>query len=414
VAPLRRLKLFVLRATQPPGRIFVRLVSRSARRPKRIPSGDRPRVSFLLLNAYGVGGTIRTTFNTAGWLARTHEVEVISVVRTREEPALPFPEGVTLRALVDTRGTPSLLGRLPSALVPPEDYGFRTCSLATDIAIAQRLRTLPPGVLISTRPGLNVAAADFVPAGVKLVGQEHMNFLSHRPGLRARIERKYPKLDALVVLTEGDLADYRRMLAGTGVRVERIPNALPVLDGKMADPGAKLVLAAGRLRLQKGFDLLIRAWADVAEKHPDWRLRIFGGGEERPALERLVGELGLGEQVSLMGATRKLQEELPKGSFFVLSSRYEGFGMVILEAMVHGLPVVTFDCPRGPGDIVSNGADGIVVPDGDVPGLAHAISELIEDEDKRRAYGAAAPAKARQYALENIGPMWDKLLRELA
>jgi glycosyltransferase involved in cell wall biosynthesis len=370
-------------------------------------------VSFLLLNAYGVGGTIRTTFNTAGWLARAHEVEVISVVRTREEPALPFPEGVRLSALVDTRGKAGLFDRLPSALVCPEDYGFRACSLATDIAIARRLRSLPPGILISTRPGLNVAATDLVPAGVTLVGQEHMNFLSHRPGLRKRIERKYPKLDALVVLTEGDLKDYRRLLAGKGVQVERIPNALPVLDGKMADPGSKLVVAAGRLRRQKGFDLLIRAWADVAKAHPEWRLRIFGGGEERDALLRLIDDLGLGEQVSLMGATRKLQDELPKGSIFVLSSRYEGFGMVILEAMIHGLPVVTFDCPRGPADIVSDGVDGIVVPPEDVAGLARAINELIEDDGRRRAYGAAAPAKAQQYELENVGPQWDAFLGEL-
>lgn len=367
----------------------------------------------MLLNAYGVGGTIRTTFNTASWLARTHDVEVISVVRRRESPALPFPDNVKLSALDDQRTRPGLFGRLPSALICPEDYGFRSCSLRTDIALARRLRALPPGIVISTRPGLNVAAADLVPSGVTLVGQEHMNFLSHRPGLLRRIRRKYPKLDALAVLTEGDLGDYRRMLSGAGTRVARIPNALPVLDGAMASLDEKVVVAAGRLRLQKGFDLLIRAYAGVARTHPDWRLRIYGAGEERNALERLIVELGLKDRVSLMGASRTLQEELAKGSIFVLSSRYEGFGLVLIEAMSHGLPVVSFDCPRGPGDIVSDGEDGILVPNGDVESLTRALLELIEDDDKRHRYGAAAPRKAHQYDMSNIGPQWDALLGEL-
>jgi glycosyltransferase involved in cell wall biosynthesis len=412
---LRRVKLLVLRVAQPPGRLFVRLMALGARRESPGP-GDgeaRPRVSFLLLNAYGVGGTIRTTFNTAGWVARTHDVEIISVVRRRDAPALPFPDNVKLSTLDDQRRPPGLFGRLPSAFVCPEDYGFRACSLRTDIALARRLRTLPPGILISTRPGLNVAAADLVPEGVTLVGQEHMNFLSHRSGLVRRIRRKYPKLDALVVLTQGDLDDYRRMLSGAKTRVGRIPNALPVLDGQLAGLDDKVVVAAGRLRLQKGFDLLIRAYADVARAHPDWKLRIFGGGEEHDALEALIERLGLRESVSLMGATRTLQEELPKGSIFVLSSRYEGFGLVIIEAMSHGLPVVSFDCPRGPSDIVDDGENGILVPNGDVPGLTRALLELIEDDDKRHRYGTAAPRKAHEYDMSNIGPQWDSLLAEL-
>jgi glycosyltransferase involved in cell wall biosynthesis len=409
---LRRVKLIVLRVAQPPGRYLVRLFALGARRESPAEGGRSP-VTFLLLNAYGVGGTIRTTFNTASWLARTHDVEIISVVRRRETPALPFPGGVKLSALDDQRRRRRLLDRLPSALICPEDYGFSACSLRTDIALARRLRSLPAGILVTTRPGLNVAAPELVPDGVTLVGQEHMNFLSHRPGLLARIRRTYPRLDALVVLTEDDLTDYTRMLSGARTRIVRIPNALPVLDGAPADLDAKVVVAAGRLRLQKGFDLLIRAYADVARAHPDWKLRIFGGGEERNSLEKLITELGLGEQVSLMGPSKALQEELTKGSIFVLSSRYEGFGLVIIEAMSHGLPVVSFDCPRGPADIIGNGEDGILVPNGDVPGLARAILELIEDDDKRRRFGAAAPRKAHSYDMANIGPQWDELLGEL-
>jgi glycosyltransferase involved in cell wall biosynthesis len=409
---LRRVKLLVLRALQPPGRLFVRLMALGSR-PEAGGGEGRPRVTFLLLNAYGVGGTIRTTFNTTAWLARTYDVEIVSVVRRREVPALPFPDNVELSAVDDQRRRPGLFGRLPSALICPEDYGFSACSLRTDIALARRLRRLPPGIVISTRPGLNVAAADLVPDGVTLVGQEHMNFLSHRPGLLRRIGRKYPELDALVVLTEGDLEDYRRMLSGATTRVERIPNALPVLDGKMANLDEKVVLAAGRLRLQKGFDLLIDAYALVARAHPDWKLRIYGGGEQRQALEEQIAGLGLGASVSLMGPSRTLQEELAKGSIFVLSSRYEGFGLVLIEAMSHGLPVVSFDCPRGPSDIVDDGEDGILVPNGDVAGLTRALLELIEDDDKRHRYGAAAPAKAARYDVAKIGARWDALLGEL-
>jgi glycosyltransferase involved in cell wall biosynthesis len=411
----RRLKLLVLRIGQPVGRRVVRLLARGVR--PAPPGGGRPRVSFLLLNAYGVGGTIRTTFNTAAWLAKTHDVEVISVVRRRDDPALPFPEGVDLSAVDDLRATPGLLGRfaraLPSALIHPEDYGFRACSFLTDVRLARRLRALPPGVLVSTRPGLNVAVPSLAPAGVTLVGQEHMNFLAHRPGLFARIRSTYPKLDALAVLTDGDLEDYTRLLSGAKTKVRRIPNALPPSDAPAAALDRKVVIAAGRLRRQKGFDLLIRAYAEVARTHPDWKLHIYGAGEEKAALQGLIEGSVLEDTVTLMGATRTLCDELAKGSIFVLSSRYEGFGMVILEAMSQGLPVVTFDCPRGPGDIVSDGEDGIVVPNGDIDGLARAIVELIEDEDKRRRYGAAAPAKAHRYDIANIGPQWDALLGEL-
>jgi glycosyltransferase involved in cell wall biosynthesis len=411
----RRTKLLALRVLQPVGRSVVRL---AAGRPRREADGDGgSRVYLLLLHAYGVGGTIRTTFNTAAWLARAHEVEVISVIRRRESPALPFPSGVALSAVDDLRAPLGIGGRIlrkiPSALIHPEDYGFSACSLLTDIRLARRVRSLPRGVLITTRPGLNVAAPALVPEGVTLVGQEHMNFLSHRPGLFARITREYAKLDALAVLTEDDMRDYARLLSESRTKVARIPNALPVADGPLSTLGEKVVVAAGRLRLQKGFDLLIRAYVEVARSHPDWKLRIYGSGEERQALRDLIVEHELYNHVFLMGTSHTLHEELAKGSIFVLSSRYEGFGMVILEAMSRGLPVVSFDCPRGPGEIVSSGQDGILVPNGDVNGLTRALVELIEDKDKRRSYGAAAPEKARQYELGKIGPLWDALLGEL-
>jgi glycosyltransferase involved in cell wall biosynthesis len=353
---------------------------------------------------------VRTSFNLAEGLAG--EVEVLSMMRRRDVPFFPFPEGAHVTVIDDQRDR-GLLDRLPSLLVHPEDYAYPYASLRTDLRLLRAIRALRGGVLITTRPAFNLLAARLAAPGVVIVGQEHMNFHSHRPRLAADLERGYRRLDALTVLTEADERDYAAALAGAPVRIRRIPNAVPRMGGGIAPLDSKVVVAAGRLESQKGFDLLIRAWERVAAAHPDWQLRIYGSGPRRDDLRRMILERGLYDRVLLMGRTRRLGEAMAGASLFVLSSRFEGFGMVIVEAMSKGLPVVSFDCPRGPGEIIRPGRDGILVPNGDVEGLADGMLKLIEDESARRSYGAAAVENARSYAVDSIAERWEELLGEV-
>jgi glycosyltransferase involved in cell wall biosynthesis len=370
-----------------------------------------------------MGGTIRTVLNVAGHLARDREVEVISILRRRDEPFFPVAPGVEITGLDDQRPGARVprgwradvidaLRQRPSVLMHFQDHAYHACSLWTDLLLLRKLRSLPPGILVGTRPGLNLIAELLAPPGVVVVGQEHMHLQSHRPYLAAAIRRRYRNLDALAVLTDEDLEDYGRLLAGSATRVLRIPNAPPPLD-LVADPRAKRVIAAGRLTAQKGYDMLIPAWAPVARRHPDWQLRIYGAGRKRKRLRELILEHDLYNEVLLMGRTDRMDEEMAKGSIFALSSRREGFPMVLLEAMTTGLAVASFDCPTGPGEIITDGRDGVLVPPRDVQALSAALLELVEDENKRRRYGEAARERARAFDIAAMGARWEALFADL-
>ena len=389
-------------------RLFAPLVAALVRRRE---ADERPAVRILLMHAYGMGGTIRTALNLAEHLAGGHEVEIVSVMRRRDDPFFALPEGVRVTSLDDRRrGRRGLLNRIPSVLVHPDDHVYASCSLKTDIALVRRVRSMRAGVLIGTRPGFNALIARIAPPALTTIGQEHMNFHSHLPGMAAEIRRRYGGLDALAVLTHDDLRDYGDLLSAAPTRVVRIPNALPRLDGGISVLDGNVAVAAGRLTTQKGFDLLIEAWEPIARRHPEWRLRIYGGGPERRRLARMIADRELYNEVFLMGPTARLGAELARASLFVLSSRFEGFGMVIVEAMSKGLPVVSFDCPRGPAEIISDGDDGLLVPNGDVDALTRRTLELIEDEGRRRRLAAAALRTAERYDGRTIGQEWDALL----
>jgi glycosyltransferase involved in cell wall biosynthesis len=402
------------------------LLMRAARaRPSReaLAGADR-RVVILLASAWGMGGTIRAALNLGGYLMADHEVEVLSAHRRRQTPFMgEFPPGLRVTALDDQReGAQTGVGgrlaawlrRYPSVLFDPADEaGYPGFTIYSDIQIVRRLRK-GAGVVIGTRPGLNLLLADLeLPGWIKL-GEEQMNLNSHSRSVRREIGRRYERLDALAVLTEADREAYLQLLGEKAPRIAVMPNTVHDIPEEKSDLDSKLILAAGRATSQKGFDLLLRAWAGVAPRHPDWTLRLYCHGQARPALLELKEQLGIGdEQLIIYLGAKKLPLRMRQSSIYALSSRFEGFPLILLEAMGAGMGVVAFDCPTGPSDVVEDRRNGLLIPPRDVDAFAAGLEEMITDESLRRSCAAAAIETAHDYTMDAVGPRWAELLAEL-
>jgi glycosyltransferase involved in cell wall biosynthesis len=387
------------------------------------------RIRLLIANAHVGGGTARTVSSTASALARRgHDVEIVSLLRRRRRPAFPPGRAVRVRDLVDeyeAAPAPATAGAraaavwrrvgsaAPSVVGHPLDRRTREWSLYTDAELVRWLRSVKDGVIVGTRPAINLALARYGRRSVVRVAQDHMNLQSYRPGLRRALRRAYPRLDAVVCLTSRDAAEYDALLGGR-TRVLDIPNGVPKLHGHRAALDAPMVIAAGQLSTRKGFDRLLPVWARVAEQRPGWRLEIYGEGEQRARLESMVEQLGIEDSARLMGRTGRMFARMAEASAFVMTSRKEGLPMVLLEAMGIGLPVVAYDCPTGPGDVISDGLDGYVVPDGDEAALEARLLELMDDPEERRRLAAHGRAKAAEYDADRLAERWEALFVELA
>jgi glycosyltransferase involved in cell wall biosynthesis len=223
--------------------------------------------------------------------------------------------------------------------------------------------------------------------------------------------RSYPRCRAAVVQTES-VAKQLQALVGAD-RVHVIPNGVKSPSQTWEDHRSlpPRILAVGRLSHEKGFDLLIRAFARLAEGHGDWELLIAGEGQQRSSLERLAVELRVAERVSLPGWVDSPNQLLCSSRVFVLPSRYEGFPNALLEAMASGAPVVSFDCESGPREIIRHNINGLLAPAEDVPALASGIERLMTDDSLRVRLGQQAREVVERFSEESYFDRWDQVLR---
>lgn len=221
-----------------------------------------------------------------------------------------------------------------------------------------------------------------------------------------------PRYDATCVLTQEDFDRNWRHSRIAG-KVHVIPNPLTEHTSARAHYDAHTAVTVGRIAAQKNHASLVRAWERVAETHPDWKLAIYGDGELMEALRTQVAEAGLEESVLLKGRVDEVSERMAECSIFVLTSRFEGFGLVLTEAANVGLPMVSYACPCGPRDIISDGTDGMLVPPEDEESLARALKKLMGSEPLRRRMGEAALQTARRYDPATIARQWMELFNKL-
>ncbi len=224
-------------------------------------------------------------------------------------------------------------------------------------------------------------------------------------------KRAYDRATKVVAPSKGVLDWFPDYIKKKGLVIPN-PVDLPA-EIKPRVPGPPGLIAVGRLDEQKGFDLLLEAYSRIEADFPEWPLVIRGEGRLRPKLEALRDELGLQKRVSFPGITAEPGTWVDEGEIFVLSSRYESFGNVLTEAMVAGLPIVSFDCPFGPGDIITHDVDGILLPPENVGDLTSALAEMMRDADLRQRLSLAAQENVRRFDRQTVMQRWDALATEL-
>lgn len=369
---------------------------------------------FIVSNSVDeLGGVTTWSHQMAGLFAeRGHRVHLVGIVPAADSH---LPDGVpdyTMTTLYDSH--------------PPQAWSPRT--LKDRANVKARLRASqrragaqeqadkmsamfraagPGGVVIVTQ----VWAMEWVrladTAGLKVIGMSHESFEACRQSSRfERVQRHYEHVDRMLTLTREDADRWARQGMNN---VGFMPNALPWVPDSTSPRTEKAVATVARLSQEKGIDMLLDAWAQAVEEHPDWTLRIYGAGEDEGLLKQQATRLGLDTSVEWRGRTTDVPGALRQASVFALSSRAEGFPLTLLEAMVTGLPCVAFDVAPGVHEIITDGEDGLLAVPGNIRGFAEQLGRLMGDQQLRDSMGDLAATRILRYSTAEIVRRWEDL-----
>lgn len=368
------------------------------------------KIIYCTHSTYNPGGMERVLLNKVTYLSALPEWEV-SVVTTdqHQRPSFyPFPEKVRMTDLEINYSDDNDKGiwkKITSYLCKRKEHKRKLTAL---------LLKEKPDIVVSLYP----SESSFIPDikdGSKKVLELHFNkFFRIQYGRKGIIglidrwrtrqdERIVRRFDKFVVLTNEDKGYW-----GGLPNIEVIPNAAIHVSKNYSEVKNKRVIAVGRLDYQKGFDRLIQAWKLVQHtgRFSDWKLDIFGQGEWRKMLQQMIDKQGLQNTVKINPPTNAILNEYVHSSLLVMSSNYEGFGMVLVEAMSCGVPVISFDCKCGPKDIIQPGINGLLVPNGDIQALADAMMKVMEDEAYRKMLSLNARKVVDTYSEQAVMSQW--------
>lgn len=368
-------------------------------------------------STYNPGGMERVLLNKVTYLSQLPgwEVSVVTTDQNQRPPFYPFPEKVRMTDLGINYSEDNGKGawkKITGYLRKRKEHKRKLTAL---------LLKEKPDIVVSLYPSESSFIPDIKDGSKKVLELHYCKFFRLQYGrkgllgwidkLRTRQDEQIVRrFDKFVVLTNED-----RGYWGNLPNIEVIPNAAMHVSDTYSDVMNKRVIAVGRLDYQKGFDRLIQAWELVqyTGKFTDWKLDIFGQGEWREMLQQMIDKAELQNTVCLNRPTKQIGEEYVKSDMLVMSSNYEGFPMVMIEAMACGLPVVSFDYKCGPKDIIQTGINGLLVPNGDIQALADAMMKVMEDEAYRKMLSLNARKVVDTYSEQAVMSQWIRLFTSI-
>lgn len=375
------------------------------------------KILYCTHSTYNPGGMERVLLNKVMYLSQLSgwEVSVVTTDQHQRSPFYPFPEKVRMSDLDINYSDDNNKGAWKKI------FGYLRKRREHKRKLTALLEKEKPDIVVSLYPSESSFIPDIKDGSKKVLELHFCKFFRlqyGRKGLLGRIdkwrtrqdERIVRRFDKFVVLTHED-----RGYWGNLPNMEVIPNAAMHVSKNYSDVTNKRVIAVGRLDYQKGFDRLIEAWELIQRtgEWTDWRLDIFGQGEWKEMLQQMIDERGLQHSVRINKPTKQIGEEYVKSSLLVMSSHYEGFPMVMIEAMACGLPVVSFDYKCGPKDIIQHGINGLLVPEGDVKALANDMRKVMADEAYRRMLSQNARKVVDTYSEEAVMKQWIRLFTSI-
>ncbi|MCW0952941.1 glycosyltransferase [Weissella ceti] len=364
------------------------------------------KVVFFVYNIHGIGGTVRTIVNQANFLvSKGFTVDIVSLRFANKVTKFDIDPRINLIDLfTDGKDKKNEFFETPSEVFDATEPLFDRVNKQIDNALIEAIESYEDAFLVSTIPSISFALSDYAHENAITIAQEHSEIKSFEADVIEKMREKYNKLNYIITLNEASRAELQRMVGVSKEQTLAIPNGIQVSKYTSTNKN-KTMLTIGRLSEEKGFDRIPEIFSLISDEYPDWEVRIHGVGSEKEVIQSEINKYYLGDKVHIFPSTQKPDRDMAEGSIYLVPSRFESFGLTIIEALSAGLVPIAYKT-QGSDFLIKDGYNGLLFEQDDVEGFAAGLSDLISNPEKRQELVRNGQATVNEYSMNTIGEKW--------